>query len=101
MDLKQQLLSQAFRLMQNPQVAKALQDPRVMRAVMEVLQASGRAKSTWRASVQGVLSRLNLATETEVQELRQLVLDLQERLAAAERADSSSDAACQTSDTGR
>lgn len=82
MDFKQELLSRAMRLLQNPTVSKALQDPRVMRGLMDVMQTGMRAKQSWNTSLQGLLHRMNLASESELKALRQQVRDLEARLEA-------------------
>lgn len=82
MDLKQQLLNQAYRLMQDPRVMKAMQNPKVMQGVMGAVQLRARVQHNLETSVQRVAKRFNLATDADVRELRRTVRRLERELEA-------------------
>jgi transcriptional regulator NrdR family protein len=81
-DLKQKLTEQALRLMQDPRVVKALQNPKVMQGLMGALQLRVKAQQSIEANVQRVAKGLRLATEAEVRELRRAVRRLEREVEA-------------------
>jgi transcriptional regulator NrdR family protein len=81
-DLKQKLTEQALRLMQDPRVVKALQNPKVMQGLMGALQLRVKAQQSIDANVQRVAKGLRLATEAEVRELRRAVRRLEREVEA-------------------
>jgi hypothetical protein len=81
-DLKQKLTEQALRLMQDPRVVKALQNPKVMQGLMGALQLRVKAQQSLEANVQRVAKGLRLATEAEVRELRRAVRRLEREVEA-------------------
>jgi hypothetical protein len=81
-DLKQQLMNQALRVMQDPRVSKALQNPRVMQSLMGALALRARLQTNLESGARGVAKRLNLATEAEVRELRRTIERLERELEA-------------------
>lgn len=81
MDLKQQLMTQAFKLMQDPRVAKALQNPKVMQGVMGAMQLGAKVQKNLAYSSTAVARGLNLATTAEVEELRSTIDRLERELA--------------------
>ena len=81
MDLKQQLMTQAFKLMQDPRVAKALQNPKVMQGVMGAMQLGAKVQKNLAHSSTAVARGLNLATTAEVEELRSTIDRLERELA--------------------
>jgi hypothetical protein len=82
LDLKQQLMNQALRLMQDPRVAKAMQNPAVMQGMMGALQLRAKVQTNLETQVQKVAKSLNLATGAEVRELRRTVRRLERELEA-------------------
>ena len=80
MDLKQQLLSRAFKLMQDPRVAKAMQDPRGVQGVRNAMQLRAKVQQNLDQRVKRVAKGLNLATSGEVRELRRSLERLQREL---------------------
>lgn len=82
MDLKQQLMNQALRLMQDPRVAKAMQNPAVMQGMMGALALRAKVQTNLESQVQRVAKTLNLATGAEVRELRRTVRRLERELEA-------------------
>ena len=82
MDLKQQLMNQALRLMQDPRVAKAMQNPTVVQGMMGALALRAKVQTNLESQVQRVAKTLNLATGAEVRELRRTVRRLERELEA-------------------
>ena len=86
-DFKQQLMNQAFKLLQDPRISKALQNPRVMQGIMSAVQMSTKVQENLDASVKRVVHGLNLATSEEVHELRRTVERLENELEDQRRSD--------------
>ena len=83
MGLKQLLMEQAFRVMEDPRVMQAVRDPRVVQALMGAIQLRAKVQRELEEQVQRVARQLNLATEAEVRELRRMVRRLEQELEAA------------------
>ena len=81
MDLKQELINKALKLMQDPRVAKAVQNPAVIQGVMSALKLRSDVEKNLGASMKVIAKRLNLATEAEVKELKRAVQRLERELA--------------------
>jgi hypothetical protein len=81
-ELKQQLMNQALRLMQDPRVMKALQNPKLMQGLMGALQLRAKLQQNLESQVQRVAKSLSLATEAEIRELRRTVRKLERELEA-------------------
>src|SRR5689334_23388521 len=81
-DLKQQLVNQALKLMQDPRVAKAMQNPKLVQGMMSALQLRAKMQTNIESQVQKVAKSLNLATGAEVRELRRTVRRLERELEA-------------------
>jgi hypothetical protein len=81
-DLKQQLMEHAMRLMQDPRVMKAMQNPKLMQGLMGAVQLRAKVQQNLEAHAQKLAKRLSLATEAEVRELRRTVRKLERELAA-------------------
>jgi hypothetical protein len=73
LDLKQQLMERALKLMQDPRVMKAMQNPTVVQGMMNALQLRAKMQTNLESQVQRVAKTLNLATSAEVRELRRTV----------------------------
>jgi hypothetical protein len=82
LDLKQQLVNQALRLMQDPRVMKAMQNPKLMQGLLGAVQLHAKVQQNLESGVQRVAKRLNLATGAEVRELRRTVRRLERELEA-------------------
>lgn len=80
MDVKQQLIDQAMRLMQDPRVMKALQNPKVMQGLMNALQFKVQIQQNLETNIQRLAKGLNLATAAEVRELRKTIDRLEREL---------------------
>ena len=81
MDLKQELTNKALKLLQDPRVAKAVQNPKFINGVMSALKLRAEVEKNVSASMKLVAKRLNLATEGEVRELRRAIHRLERELA--------------------
>jgi hypothetical protein len=92
-DWKQQLLNRALLMMQDPRVAKVIQDPRVMSGLMGVLKLRTDLQRSLNDGVRKVAGALHLASEAEVRELRRAVSRLETELerARSQRRDPSGD----------
>ena len=82
MDIKQELLERAARLMQDPRVAKALSNPALMQGLTQALQMRAKVQSNLESGVQRVAKTLRLATSAEVRELRRTVRRLEREIEA-------------------
>lgn len=91
MDIKRELMTQATRLMQDPRVAKALQNPKVMQGVVGAIQLGARVQKNLETGSAAVARQLNLATNAEVQELREEIDRLQHSLTEARAASPGND----------
>lgn len=83
MDVKSFLTRQGMKLMQDPRVARLLQDERVMKAVMETVQLRARAQQRFDDRVDQVARMLNLATKREIRELKRNLRRMEQELARA------------------
>jgi hypothetical protein len=82
LDLKEQLLNRALRLMQDPRVARAMQNPKLMQGVIGAVHLRAKVQQNLESSVQRMAKRFSLATEAEVRELRRTVRRLERELEA-------------------
>jgi hypothetical protein len=82
LDLKQELMNQALRLMQDPRVMRAMQNPKLMQGLMGALQLRAKLQQNVETSVQRVAKRFNLATDAELRELRRTVRRLEREIEA-------------------
>jgi hypothetical protein len=82
-DWKQQFLNRAFTLIQDPRVAKVVQDPRVMSGLMSALKLRSELQRNLENGVQRLAKSLDLASEAEVRELRRAVSRLERELERA------------------
>ena len=83
MDWKQQLLSKAVVLMQDPRVGKLLQDPRVMNGIMGAMKLRSDVQRSLTDRAKKLAKSLRLASEDEVQELQRAVARLEIELERA------------------
>jgi polyhydroxyalkanoate synthesis regulator phasin len=74
------MMERALKLMQDPRVMKALQDPRVMQGVMAAVTLRARVQQQMESRVGELARSLNLATRSEVKELRRNLDRLQREL---------------------
>jgi len=87
MALKDLLMKQGMKLMQDPRFMKLMQDERVMKTVMNAVQLRGKLQETFDQRVERVAKTLNLATQKEVRELKRTMRKMERELedARAER----------------
>ncbi|HEX2675080.1 MAG TPA: hypothetical protein VHM19_00535 [Polyangiales bacterium] len=79
-DMKQQLFNKALQMMQDPRVAKAMQNPKVINGVMGALKLRTEVQKNLDAGVKLIAKSLNLATESELKELKRAVKRLEREL---------------------
>jgi transcriptional regulator NrdR family protein len=79
-DLKQQLVNKALHVLQDPRVAKALQNPKVIEGLMGALKLRTEVQKNLDAGIKLIAKSLNLATESEVRELKRAIKRLEREL---------------------
>jgi len=77
---KEQFRNKAFSLLQDPRVATFMQDPRVSQGLMNAFALRSKIEQSFGERSRQIAKALNLATETEVQELRRAVSRLERQL---------------------
>jgi hypothetical protein len=90
-DLKQDLMDRALRLMQDPRILKAIQNPMLMQGLLGAVQLRAKMQQNVETGVSRVAKRLNLATGAELRELRRTVRRLERELAGRRRDSADSD----------
>lgn len=80
MALKDLLMKQGSKLLQDPRFMKLMQDERVMKAVMNAMQLRGKVQESFDQRVERLAKTLNLATEKEVKELKRNIRKLEREL---------------------
>ena len=73
-------MNQAVKLMQDPRVSRALQNPRVMQGLVGAVQIGTKVQHNLDQNLRKVAQGLNLATGAEVDELRRTISRLEEQL---------------------
>jgi hypothetical protein len=92
-DWKQQLLNKALVLMQDPRVAKLVQDPRVVSGIIGAMKLRADVQRAVNEGAKQVAKSLHLASEDEVRDLQRAVarLELELERARSQRRDASDD----------
>jgi len=90
-DLKQELVNQALKLMQDPRVMRAMQNPKVMQGLLGAIALRAKVQKNLESSVELVAKSLSLATEAEVRELRRTVRRLERELEAQKKPSTAQD----------
>lgn len=80
MALKDYLTTRGLDLMRDPRVAAFLQDERVMKATMKVIEARGDVQQRIDARVETVARSLNLATKQEVREMKRTIRKMEREM---------------------
>lgn len=80
MSFKDLLMRKSMEVLQNPKVMKLASEPRVTEALLGVLRARGRVLASVDSRVERVARSLNLATKTEVLELKRTIFQLRKEL---------------------
>jgi polyhydroxyalkanoate synthesis regulator phasin len=73
-----------FALLQDPRVAKLMQEPKVQQLVVKAFRFRGRVEGGFEQRVQRVADALNLATQRDLRSLRRKIRHLEEELRKAE-----------------
>lgn len=92
MDLKQQLFNKALHMMQDPRVAKAMQNPKVISGVMGALKLRSEVQKNLDAGLRAIAKSLNLATVSEMRELKRALKRLERELEGKQAGAHKSDA---------
>jgi hypothetical protein len=82
-DWKQQFLGRAVTLLQDPRLAKVVQDPRVISGITGMLRLHNDLQRSIDGGVRRIAQRLDLASRSEVSELRRAVSRLERELERA------------------
>ena len=80
MALKDLLMKQGMKLMQDPRFMKLMQDERVMKAVMNAMQLRGKMQETFDQRVERIAKTFNLATQKEVKRLERMLRKMEREL---------------------
>ena len=80
-ELKSKLVSEGLRVLGDPRVTRIVQDPRFMAAMMTAMGMPSRARGLAKEAVGAVARTMELATTTEVRDLRRTVRALEEQVA--------------------
>ncbi len=80
MSLKSRVMKKGMDLMQDPRVAKVMQDERVMKVAMQAFQLRGKVQEEIDQRVEGVAKSLGLVTKNDVRDLKRTVKKLEKEL---------------------
>ena len=80
MDLKSKLMQEGMKLMSNPKVMKLMQDERVMKAVMTAMSLPAKVSSITESAGEKIAKSMNMATATEVKDLKRTIRKLEEQV---------------------
>jgi ubiquinone biosynthesis protein UbiJ len=83
--IKDMAISQGMKLMSDPRFMKLMSDPRVTNAMMQAFELQAKISEKIAETSKMLADRLHLASQTDVKELKDEVLNLRERLDAVER----------------
>lgn len=86
MALKDKLMSEGMKLAANPAVAKLMQDPRFMKAVMTAMSMPGKVSDFTTEQKEHFAKAMGLATQEEVKDLKRTVAALERAVARLEAA---------------
>ncbi len=78
--VKQELINKALQLLQDPRVAKALQNPKVMQGLLGALKLRTEVQKNFDEGTRKLARSLNLATNAEVKELKRALTRLEREL---------------------
>lgn len=76
-DIKSFLKKRGMQIMQDPNVAKLMQDERVMKVAMQAFQLRGRVQEQIDGNVEKAAKSLGLVTKDEVRELKRTIKKLE------------------------
>ena len=83
--IKDMAISQGMKLMSDPRFMKLMSDPRVTNAMMQAFELQAKISAKIEETSKMLADRLHLASQSDVKELKDEVLNLRERLDAVER----------------
>lgn len=81
MSLKDKVMAEGMKLATNPQVAKLMQDERVMKLVMTAVSVPGKVQSFTAEQKEAFAKTMGLATQDEVKDLKRQIAALERELA--------------------
>lgn len=80
MALRDELLKRGMKIMQDPKVAKLVQDERVMKVAMQAFQLRTKVQDEIDGRVEKVAKSLGLVTKNDVKDLRRTIKKLETEL---------------------
>lgn len=80
MTFRDRITEQGKKLLQDPRIAQAMQDPRVVKATMRAIQLRGEVQERIDARVDEIAQSLNLATKKEVRELKRTIRKMEREM---------------------
>lgn len=84
---KDLLMKRGVQLLQDERIKKLMEDPRVMEGMMGALRLRGRIQESVDARVGEIAHSLNLATKSEMREMKRALRKMEQELARAKRAE--------------
>jgi uncharacterized protein YceH (UPF0502 family) len=85
MSLKDRVVAEGMKLATNPQVAKIMQDERVMKLVMTAVSMPGKVQSFTTEQKEAFAKAMGLATQDEVRDLKRQIAALEREIDALRR----------------
>lgn len=80
MSLKDKVMAEGMKLATNPQVAKLMQDERVMKLVMTAVSVPGKVQSFTAEQKEAFAKTMGLATHDEVKDLKRQIAALEREI---------------------
>ena len=80
MSLKDKVMAEGMKLATNPQVAKLMQDERVMKLVMTAVSMPGKVQTFTTEQKEAFAKAMGLATQDEVKDLKRQIAALERDL---------------------
>jgi hypothetical protein len=81
MSLKDKVMAEGLKLATNPQVAKLMQDERVMKLVMSAVSMPGKVQTFTTEQKEAFAKMMGLATHDEVRDLKRQLAALEQEIA--------------------
>lgn len=81
MSLKDKVMAEGMKLATNPQVAKLMQDERVMKLVMTAVSMPGKVQTFTAEQKEAFAKMMGLATQDEVKDLKRQIGALEREIA--------------------
>ncbi|MBK8252874.1 MAG: hypothetical protein IPK82_09420 [Polyangiaceae bacterium] len=85
MSLKDKVVAEGMKLAANPQVAKIMQDERVMKFVMTAVSMPGKVQTYTTEQKEAFAKMMGLATQDEVKDLKRQISALEREIAELRR----------------